>query len=78
MVDAAVRVPVQEGRRMLLAARPSLKQWLFCDQARTGRGVPIRVRTRFGLWAQQHSPLGSQGMMRAVFVMASTWGSSWP
>lgn len=29
MVDAAVRVPVQEGRRMLLAARPSLKQRLF-------------------------------------------------
>lgn len=33
--EAAVLVPVQEWRRLQLAARPSLKQLLLCDAART-------------------------------------------
>lgn len=33
--EAAVLVPVQEWRRMQLAARPSLKQLLLSDQARS-------------------------------------------
>ena len=33
--EAAVLVPVQEWRRMQSAARPSLKQLLLSDQART-------------------------------------------
>ena len=40
--EAAVLVPVQEWRRLQSAARPSLKQLLLCDQARTDLIVPAR------------------------------------
>jgi prevent-host-death family protein len=40
--EAAVLVPVQEWRRMQSAARPSLKQLLLSDQARSDMIVPLR------------------------------------
>ena len=40
--EAAVLVPVQEWRSMQSAARPSLKQLLLSDQARTDMIVPPR------------------------------------
>ncbi len=40
--EAAVLVPVQEWRRMQAAARPSLKQLLLSDQARSDLIVPAR------------------------------------
>lgn len=40
--EAAVLVPVQEWRRLQSAARPSLKQLLLSDQARTDLVVPAR------------------------------------
>jgi antitoxin Phd len=40
--EAAVLVPVQEWRRLQSAARPSLKQLLLSDQARTDLIVPPR------------------------------------
>ena len=40
--EAAVLVPVQEWRRLQSAARPSLKQLLLSDQARTDMIVPAR------------------------------------
>jgi antitoxin Phd len=40
--EAAVLVPVGEWRRLQAAARPSIKQLLLSDAARTG--VPARVR----------------------------------
>lgn len=40
--EAAVLVPVQEWRRLQSAARPSLKQLLLSDQARSDLTVPAR------------------------------------
>lgn len=40
--EAAVRVPVSEWRRLQTAARPSLKEVLLSDQARTELLVPSR------------------------------------
>jgi antitoxin Phd len=40
--EAAVLVPVQEWRRLQSAARPSLKQLLLSDQARSDLIVPAR------------------------------------
>jgi len=40
--DAAVLVPVQEWRRLQAAARPSLKQLLLSDQARSDLIIPAR------------------------------------
>ena len=40
--EAAVLVPVQEWRRLQSAARPSLKQLLLADTARTEILVPAR------------------------------------
>jgi len=42
--EAAVLVPVQEWRRMQSAARPSLKQLLLSDQARTDMIVAPQIR----------------------------------
>ena len=44
--EAAVLVPVQEWRRMQSAARPSLKQLLLSDQARTDLTVAPRGRVQ--------------------------------
>ena len=44
--EAAVLVPVQEWRRLQSAARPSLKQLLLSDQARTDMIVPARGRAK--------------------------------
>jgi prevent-host-death family protein len=44
--EAAVLVPVQEWRRMQSAARPSLKQLLLSDQARTDMSVAPRGRAK--------------------------------
>jgi prevent-host-death family protein len=44
--EAAVLVPVQEWRRMQSAARPSLKQLLLSDQARTNLIVPQRGQAK--------------------------------
>jgi antitoxin Phd len=44
--DAAVLVPVDEWRRLQAAARPSLKQLLLSDQARTDLLVPARGYAR--------------------------------
>ena len=44
--EAAVLVPVQEWRRMQSAARPSLKQLLLSDQARSGMIVPQRGQAK--------------------------------
>ncbi|MBP6900704.1 MAG: type II toxin-antitoxin system Phd/YefM family antitoxin [Burkholderiaceae bacterium] len=44
--EAAVLVPVQEWRRLQAAARPSLKQLLLSDQARTEPIVPPRGHAR--------------------------------
>jgi prevent-host-death family protein len=44
--EAAVLVPVQEWRRMQSAARPSLKQLLLSDQARTDLIVPSRGQAK--------------------------------
>lgn len=40
--EAAVLIPVQEWRRLQSAARPSLKQLLLTDNARTELLVPTR------------------------------------
>jgi prevent-host-death family protein len=40
--ETAVLVPVDEWRRLQAAARPSLKQLLLSDQARTDVLVPAR------------------------------------
>lgn len=40
--EAAVLVPVQEWRRLQSAARPSLKQLLLADEARSSMLVPAR------------------------------------
>lgn len=44
--EAAVLVPVQEWRRLQSAARPSLKQLLLSDQARTDMIVPARGQAK--------------------------------
>ena len=40
--EAAVLVPVQEWRRLQLAARPSLKDLLLADTARADIALPVR------------------------------------
>jgi prevent-host-death family protein len=40
--ETAVLVPVHEWRRLQSAARPSLKQMLLSDQARSDLAVPAR------------------------------------
>ena len=44
--EAAVLVPVQEWRRIQSAVRPSLKQLLLSDQARTDLIVPARGQAK--------------------------------
>jgi prevent-host-death family protein len=44
--EAAVLVPIAEWRRLQAAARPSLKQLLLADSARTEMLVPQRGRAR--------------------------------
>ena len=44
--EAAVLVPADEWRRLQAAARPSLKDLLMADQARTETLVPDRGRAR--------------------------------
>lgn len=44
--EAAVLVPVEEWRRLHSAARPSLKQLLLADQARTDVMLPARGQAR--------------------------------
>lgn len=44
--EAAVLVPVQEWRRLQSAARPSLKQLLLADQARSDLVVPARGQAK--------------------------------
>ncbi len=44
--EAAVLVPVQEWRRLQSAARPSLKQLLLSDQARSDLNVPARGQAK--------------------------------
>lgn len=44
--EAAVLVPIEEWRRLQVAARPSLKQLLLADSARTDMLIPERGRAR--------------------------------
>ena len=44
--EAAVLVPIEEWRRLQAAARPSLKQLLLADSARTEMLAPERGRAR--------------------------------
>jgi antitoxin Phd len=44
--EAAVLVPVAQWRRLEAAARPSLKDLLLSDQARTEILTPARARAR--------------------------------
>lgn len=44
--EAAVLVPATEWRRLQAAARPSLKELLMSNQARTENLVPARGRAR--------------------------------
>ena len=44
--EAAVLVPVQEWRRLQSAARPSLKQLLLSDQARSDIVLPARGKAK--------------------------------
>jgi prevent-host-death family protein len=44
--EAAVLVPIDEWRRLQLSARPSLKQLLLADSARTDEPAPERGRAR--------------------------------
>ena len=44
--EAAVLVPVQEWRRLQAAARPSLKQLLLADPARSDLLVPARGQAK--------------------------------
>lgn len=44
--EAAVLVPIEEWRRLQAAARPSLKQLLLADSARTEMLVPERGRAQ--------------------------------
>ena len=45
-VDTAVLVPIEEWRRMQAAARPSLKDLLLANDARTDVLVPPRGQAR--------------------------------
>ncbi|MDN5841952.1 MAG: type II toxin-antitoxin system Phd/YefM family antitoxin [Alcaligenaceae bacterium] len=45
-VEAAVLVPANEWRRMHAAAKPSLKELLLSDEARTDCLVPLRGAAR--------------------------------
>ena len=44
--EAAVLVPIEEWRRLQASARPSLKQLLLADSARTDLLVPERGRAK--------------------------------
>lgn len=44
--EAAVLVPIDEWRRLQVSARPSLKQLLLTDTARTDHLVPERKKAR--------------------------------
>ena len=44
--ETAVLVPINEWRRLQAAARPSLKQLLLDDSARTDMRVPARGKAR--------------------------------
>jgi prevent-host-death family protein len=44
--EAAVLVPAEEWRRLQASARPSLKELLLSDQARTEALTPARRRAR--------------------------------
>jgi prevent-host-death family protein len=44
--EAAVLVPIEEWRRLQASARPSLKQLLLTDAARTDALVPERGKAR--------------------------------
>jgi antitoxin Phd len=44
--EAAVLIPIEEWRRLQAAARPSLKQLLLADSARTEYLVPERGKAR--------------------------------
>jgi antitoxin Phd len=44
--ETAVLVPIDEWRRLQVAARPSLKQLLLTDTARTDSLVPERGKAR--------------------------------
>jgi prevent-host-death family protein len=44
--ETAVLVPIDQWRRLQLVARPSLKQLLLVDSARTDTLVPERGRAR--------------------------------
>jgi len=44
--ETAVLVPIEEWRRLQAAARPSLKQLLLTDVARTDMLVPARGKAR--------------------------------
>jgi prevent-host-death family protein len=44
--ETAVLVPLQEWRRLQMAAKPSLKQLLLADQARTELLLPMRGKAR--------------------------------
>jgi prevent-host-death family protein len=44
--EAAVLVPADEWRRLQAAARPSLKELLLSNQARTEALTPVRRRAR--------------------------------
>ena len=44
--EAAVLVPIEEWRRLQVAARPSRKQLLLADSARTEMLVPERGKAR--------------------------------
>jgi prevent-host-death family protein len=45
-VEAAVLVPVQEWRRLQSAARPTLKQLLLSENARTDLNLPARGQAK--------------------------------
>ena len=45
-IETAVLVPMHEWRRLQAAARPSLKQLLLTDTARTDMLVPQRCKAR--------------------------------
>lgn len=45
-IETAVLVPVAEWRRLTAAARPSLKDLLLTDEARTELLVPARGKAR--------------------------------
>lgn len=44
--EAAVLVPIEEWRRLQASARPSLKQLLLAETARTDRLVPERGKAK--------------------------------